>query len=526
LPVLGVYGDVKQQSMLTQDRPLRGEISFQQLLAAAYVVQQQNERVVTHETGADYVQTLAHIAETQNLIQSSRLDLPAATMLIAEQVAKITKASGVAVGIVEGDQIVYLASRGTAADEMGLRLPLASCLSAYCLENGQLLQCSDTKADSRLRYELCRLRCVKSLIAVPVYHDGRIAGVLEVRFAEPDSFREQDARSSQLMAGLVGDAIARASGLELKLSLATERASMLEVLERIKPQLERLAEPLLVPNKKEEAVLSSDQGTEQSPSEVCRGCGRQFSGEELFCGNCGTARQEITSRGDIQSKWASLWHMQQARKQKSEELVEHQVAGSEPPQGSQLPAPQQTSDEVWDDETPTDQSAIGAEMTDCADLVLTQEPRWSWATRAPWLDTWKAQKLPGRAWVTAQWNAHRGAVYVGLAVFLLLFAIFDSRFAPPQSSNSAQSATKAAGNAKKPELTLSEKLLVSLGIAEAPPSPTYLGNPQTQVWVDLHTALYYCPGSELYGKTEGGKLTTQRDAQQDQFEPASRRACD
>jgi hypothetical protein len=157
---------------------------------------------------------------------------------------------------------------------------------------------------------------------------------------------------------------------------------------------------------------------------------------------------------------------------------------------------------------------------------LTQEPRWSWATRAPWLDTWKAQKLPGRAWVTAQWNAHRGAVYVGLAVFLLLFAIFDSRFAPPQSSNSAQSATKAAGNAKKPELTLSEKLLVSLGIAEAPPSPTYLGNPQTQVWVDLHTALYYCPGSELYGKTEGGKLTTQRDAQQDQFEPASRRACD
>ena len=138
-----------------------------------------------------------------------------------------------------------------------------------------------------------------------------------------------------------------------------------------------------------------------------------------------------------------------------------------------------------------------------------------------------AQERPGRAWVTAQWDAHRGNVYVAVAAFLLLFAIFDWGFGPTQIGASGQpSATKTARKTKQAQLTLSEKVLVSLGIAELPPSPTYVGNPQTQVWVDLHTALYYCPGSDLYGKTEGGKLTTQRDAQQDQFEPASRRACD
>jgi hypothetical protein len=42
----------------------------------------------------------------------------------------------------------------------------------------------------------------------------------------------------------------------------------------------------------------------------------------------------------------------------------------------------------------------------------------------------------------------------------------------------------------------------------------------------LQTALYYCPGSDLYEKTPKGKLTTQRDAQMDQFEPADRRACE
>jgi hypothetical protein len=42
----------------------------------------------------------------------------------------------------------------------------------------------------------------------------------------------------------------------------------------------------------------------------------------------------------------------------------------------------------------------------------------------------------------------------------------------------------------------------------------------------VHTALYYCPGADLYGKTPGGKFTSQQDAQQDQFEPANRKACE
>jgi hypothetical protein len=76
------------------------------------------------------------------------------------------------------------------------------------------------------------------------------------------------------------------------------------------------------------------------------------------------------------------------------------------------------------------------------------------------------------------------------------------------------------------DLSAFDKLLISLGLAEPPEAPEYRGNPDTQVWVDLHTALYYCPGSDLYGKTPQGKITSQRDAQLDQFEPANRKACD
>jgi len=513
--------------MVTQGSPLRGEISFQQLLAAAYVVQQQRDGINLREAGADPTQVLVHIAETQKLIQSRQLDLPAATMLIAEQVEKITEANGVAVGLVEGDELVYQACRGTAVGEMGSRVPLASGLSAYCLHSGQILQCSDVRRDTRVRYELCRVRRVLSLIAVPVYHEGKIAAVLEVRFAEANSFGEHDARSSQLMAGLVSDAIARASGLEWKQSLATERASMLEVLEKIKPQLERLAEPFLAQGQ-EESVLSNDLETEQNPSEVCRGCGHQFSEEEYFCGACGTARHEISSRGDTQSKWASLWRIQQAQKQNGESLVagEQQVTESETTQSPYPSATQRTLENVWDEESAMLEGIIGTRVGSSTNLVLREEPHGAWTT-ARLLDLVKAPRLPGRLWFTAQWHAHRGRVYIAVATLLLLCAIFDWGFPAPQIGAAGQtSTTRGQRKPKKPELTFSEKLLVGMGIAEPPASLDYLGNPQTQVWVDLHTALYYCPGTDLYGKTEGGKLTTQKDAQLDQFEPASRRACD
>ena len=194
---------MKQQTILTQDRPVLDEASFQQLLAAAYVLQQQHEAVIPPEVQTNYSQTFTYIAETQNQIQTRQLDLSSATMLIAEQVERITKANGVAVGIVEEDQLVYRAGTGNAASEMGSRVPLASCLSAYCLHSGQILQCPDAKRDPRLRHELCRLRGVQSLIAVPVFYEGKIAGVLELRFAQTDSFRIANQPSHQLGAAHV-----------------------------------------------------------------------------------------------------------------------------------------------------------------------------------------------------------------------------------------------------------------------------------------------------------------------------------
>jgi len=83
-----------------------------------------------------------------------------------------------------------------------------------------------------------------------------------------------------------------------------------------------------------------------------------------------------------------------------------------------------------------------------------------------------------------------------------------------------------ASGEQKAGLSPWERVLIAMGIAEEPQQTVHFhGDPDLKVWVDTHTALYYCPGDELYGKSPDGHYTTQRDAQADRFEPAERSVC-
>ena len=108
-------------------------------------------------------------------------------------------------------------------------------------------------------------------------------------------------------------------------------------------------------------------------------------------------------------------------------------------------------------------------------------------------------------------RSHRADVYLGVAIFVAALAILWPTASSPRPA----------------ALGPWERSLVALGIAEAPPPVIHLqGDPGLEVWVDPHTALYYCPGEEQYGKTADGRVTSQREAQMDRFEPAGRSACE
>jgi len=156
---------------------------------------------------------------------------------------------------------------------------------------------------------------------------------------------------------------------------------------------------------------------------------------------------------------------------------------------------------------------------------------WSSAARArDFLESLSATRTPNA--LSRFWRSRRGDFYLGVAVILVLvvirWGIWSKQSVGATGRGTAVSGSANRGKQPAPDADLStfDKILVGLGLAEAPETSSYKGNPYTQVWVDVHTALYYCPGSDLYGKTPQGKLTSQRDAQLDQFEPANRKACE
>ena len=115
----------------------------------------------------------------------------------------------------------------------------------------------------------------------------------------------------------------------------------------------------------------------------------------------------------------------------------------------------------------------------------------------------------------ARWHVklhfQRADLYLGVAVFVAAIALL----------------WPAAGAPQRAALGPWERALVALGVAEAPAPVVHLhGNPGIAVWVDPHSALYYCPGEEQYGKTTDGRFSPQREAQMDRFEPAGRSACE
>jgi len=246
----------------TSQLPLLDEATFEQLLSAAYVVQEYNERLrqraahhdaqtephaagdpAVHGNGdsdrdgqRNYGKTLAGIVDTEQQIQSGQLALHAAMNLVVERLQELTGAGGVAIGVVEEDELAYRVASGSAAADEGTRCTLGSALSAYCLRTGKTLASTDTEDDARMHLEICRSRGVKSLLAAPFFHEGKVAGVLELRFSAPHAFPDSDLRTCELMASVLAEVMARNAERGWKQALATsEQDVLLEAWSAMKP---------------------------------------------------------------------------------------------------------------------------------------------------------------------------------------------------------------------------------------------------------------------------------------------------
>jgi hypothetical protein len=188
---------------LSSDPTLDRE-SFQKLLASAFAVQ---------ESGMKH-QSLAAILELQRSIRTGYLDVDGAAHLIAEWARSVANASGVAMGRLKGDQLIYTAGSGSAASYIGRRVMATFSTWALNETNSEILRVEDTTTDGRIQAAVCRQFGVKSLLILPIYHGRFVAGVLQVLFNEPHSFQDQEVRTYWILAKLVGEAMSQAPVIE------------------------------------------------------------------------------------------------------------------------------------------------------------------------------------------------------------------------------------------------------------------------------------------------------------------------
>ncbi len=142
-------------------------------------------------------------------IDLTELDLEPTISLIAERAQVITAASGAALALRRGNEIVCRARAGRTAPDLGVRLQTDSGISAECVRTGEVLLCGDTEQNPSVDLAACRRLGVRSILVAPLRYYRRTLGLFEVLSSAPHAFDHHDAASMQLLAGMTVAAISR-----------------------------------------------------------------------------------------------------------------------------------------------------------------------------------------------------------------------------------------------------------------------------------------------------------------------------
>lgn len=141
------------------------------------------------------------LLEIQNRILSNKGDVQDIFKIIVSEYSVMPQADGIAVELLDGDQLFYAAASGASAAMLGLRIDLQNSLSGSSLLSGELLLCRDSESDPRVNRATCQQFGLRSMIVVPIPHAGRTVGVLKYHSATPKAFRDRDMFIAQLLVG-------------------------------------------------------------------------------------------------------------------------------------------------------------------------------------------------------------------------------------------------------------------------------------------------------------------------------------
>jgi len=134
-------------------------------------------------------------------------DLEATLQLLAERAQYITGASGAAIALREGEEMVCRASSGPSAPALGTRAKISSGLCGESVRTQQILCCNDVTSDARVDQESCKAIGIAAVLVMPLLRQGRVIGVFELLSGRAQAFEERDILALERLGHMIQTAI-------------------------------------------------------------------------------------------------------------------------------------------------------------------------------------------------------------------------------------------------------------------------------------------------------------------------------
>jgi putative methionine-R-sulfoxide reductase with GAF domain len=232
----------------------------------------------------------------RSLTEMAKLDLEATLQLLAERAQSITGASGAAIGLRQGEQMVCRASAGPTAPQLGARFEVSSGLSGECVRTRQILHCHDLATDPRVNREICLALGIVSALVIPLAREQEVIGVFELLSGKPHAFGERDIAALERLGEMVQTALDHAD--------AARRAEMVIFLGEAGLHEDAYLAPPLVPNRPSSPLPTpaaiptpvEQRGNLETPAVdrgqigQCIACGFPVSGGRALCVDCEASR--------------------------------------------------------------------------------------------------------------------------------------------------------------------------------------------------------------------------------------------
>jgi hypothetical protein len=172
---------------------------LQDVLSSAFKVQ---------ESGMS-AQLRSVISEIHGLITSATTESDHVFYLITEHARKVGNATGIAIALLERDQLVYRAGSGSAAAYVGKHALAVLSTPVRGHSHNEIMRVENAHTDVRIQAAICRELGATALLILPIVHNDAVAGILQILFDEPHTFAEPELRSYRIIAAFVEEVVDR-----------------------------------------------------------------------------------------------------------------------------------------------------------------------------------------------------------------------------------------------------------------------------------------------------------------------------